>query len=234
MSQKIQKELVSVIIPTYNGEEFIEETLESVFSQTYKNFEVIIIDDGSSDNTRKIIKEYDKPLNHYFQQNLGAGAARNLGVARSKGEFIAFLDHDDYWTPTKLERQISVLKSKSDVDAVVGFVKNVAQKDWHSIKKDNSTSLDNALSALIPSVMFLRRDAFSKVGEFETKTKIGEVIDWFVRAKENGLNIASLDEILVFRRIHNTNNGILHKDFKKDYLRVLKRSIDRRRAAKEI
>lgn len=116
MVREMQDNLVSVIIPTYNSEKYIEETLNSVLNQTYKDFEIIIIDDCSKDNTWKIIKEYEKKYNNIVclkqEINKGVAEARNRGIDSAKGRYIAFLDSDDLWYKEKLEKQLNFMKEK--------------------------------------------------------------------------------------------------------------------------
>ena len=110
---------VSVNIPVYNGKEYIRETLESVLKQTYSDFEIIIIDDGSTDETSQIIKEYNDPrIKYFFQENQGIGKARNAAIRKSGGEYIAFLDQDDLWLPDKLAEQITFIEKRSDLGLV--------------------------------------------------------------------------------------------------------------------
>lgn len=110
-SEKVATDIkVSVIIPTYNRAKFIKDAIESVLNQTYKNFEIIVIDDGSTDNTREILAQYGKKIKVLTQENKGAPAARNKGIREAKGEYLAFLDSDDIWYPLKLEKQIKVME----------------------------------------------------------------------------------------------------------------------------
>ena len=109
---------ISVIIPAYNGEKYLAETIESVLSQTFKDFEVIVVDDGSTDRTREIAQSYGNELFYVFKENGGPGSARNAGIKVSKGRFIALLDHDDLWLPEKLEKQISLIKKRLNVGMV--------------------------------------------------------------------------------------------------------------------
>lgn len=108
------KNLVSIIIPVYNSEKYIRETLDSVLAQTFENWELEITDDCSTDRTAEIIKEYTHkdPRIHYWRlnNNSGAGAARNNSIQRAQGEFLAFIDGDDWWYPTKLEEQLKFMK----------------------------------------------------------------------------------------------------------------------------
>ena len=111
--------MISVIIPTYNRGRCIQRSIDSVLSQTYKDIELIIVDDGSTDQTEEVVKKYEDPRIRYIKAGHGgAGAARNRGVFEAKGEYIAFQDSDDYWQPQKLERQLERMKN---VDADILF-----------------------------------------------------------------------------------------------------------------
>ena len=105
-------ELVSIIMPTYNCGRFFAESIRSVLAQTYTNWELIIVDDCSTDNTEDVVESFDDPRIHYLQneQNEGAALTRNRALREAKGRYIAFLDSDDLWLPTKLERQIAFMK----------------------------------------------------------------------------------------------------------------------------
>ena len=118
---------ISIIIPTFNCGDFIYRTIESVFAQTYKNYEIIIVDDGSTDSTKDKIDLISKkgiPINYIYQANAGPAAARNTGIRNAAGEYITFLDADDFWIPEKLELQVDVLERESDIGLVYGDVKN--------------------------------------------------------------------------------------------------------------
>ena len=110
---------VSVIIPAYNSSGFIEDALESVFKQTYRNYEVIVVDDGSTDKSAEIIGSFsDKRIIYIYQENHGVSVARNKGILESKGEYIAFLDSDDLWLPEKLEKQVAILNNNKNTGLV--------------------------------------------------------------------------------------------------------------------
>ena len=102
--------LVSVVIPAWNCSRWIDEALESVYSQTYRNLEIVVVDDGSTDDTAQILGRHGDRIRYFHQPNAGTGAARNAGVAQARGELIAFLDNDDVWMPEKLERQVRALQ----------------------------------------------------------------------------------------------------------------------------
>jgi glycosyltransferase involved in cell wall biosynthesis len=115
----ISKPFVSIIMPAYNAEQYIGESIESVRGQTFQNWEMIIIDDGSSDNTASVVKTYaaqDGRIQYIWQKNERQGKARNTGISISKGEYLAFLDADDIWLSQKLERQLDLIeKTKADL-----------------------------------------------------------------------------------------------------------------------
>jgi hypothetical protein len=110
--------LVTVIIPTYNCEAYIDETLGSVLGQTVNNIEVLVVDDGSTDRTREIVAGYSAPVRLIIQQNARVCAARNNGIRQARGKFICLLDHDDYWFPDKLERQLTQMRAHPNVGVV--------------------------------------------------------------------------------------------------------------------
>ncbi len=112
--------VVSVIIPTYNRADMLDEALRSVFAQTYKDFEVIVVDDGSTDHTRSVVDKYPHRVRYVHQENQGHALAKNTGIAAADGGYIAFLDDDDTWLPRKLELQMDVLENNPDVDLVYG------------------------------------------------------------------------------------------------------------------
>ncbi len=110
--------LVSIIMPTYNNAEYINNAIKSVFEQTYKNKEIIVIDDGSTDSTRQVIKPYLHRIKYHFQENKGVASARNKGLELANGDYIAFLDSDDFWFPKNLEIKVGILKAHKNLGAV--------------------------------------------------------------------------------------------------------------------
>lgn len=193
---------VSVIIPIYNAEKFISETIESVMAQTYPDWEIIAVDDGSTDKTPEILKEYKKKLPKKLhvitQKNSGVSIARNTGVSDAKGEYIAFLDHDDLWLPEKLEKQVKVLDSNKELGLLYSDSYMIDERG--NLKKDTLISSimsrnilrikmfrGNILNELfcvdfIPLLTtIVRKDTFDKVGMFNPEYKISEDYDLFLR-----------------------------------------------------
>jgi len=182
--QESQKPTVSVIIPTYNRANLITDTINSVLSQTYKNYEIIIIDDGSTDNTKEVLSPYMNKIAYIYQDNQGASAARNTGIRYAKGEYIAFLDSDDLWLPFKLEKQVKILKKHKDVYLVYS---NISYCDVTGTFIKIAHNPRMICSGYIPEKVLLwkvqcghpptwliRKSCFKEIGYFDTSFKMSE------------------------------------------------------------
>src|SRR5690348_15579178 len=112
------RDLVSVIIPAYNYARYIPGAVNSVLAQTYQNHEIVVVDDGSTDGTRQALGDSLDKISYIYQHNRGVSAARNVGIERSRGELIAFLDADDVWVPDKLDRQVRFLRDHPSIGMV--------------------------------------------------------------------------------------------------------------------
>ncbi len=213
---------VSVVVPVYNGESFIGEALASVFAQTRPADEVFVVDDGSSDGTPNILAQCSG-IEILRQDNRGAGVARNSAIERSTGDLLAFLDADDLWLPDKLEVQRGALDATPECQAVFGHV----QQFGLGVQADKEAA---PMPGYIPSAMVIRREAFLSVGMFDTDPSVPEFAEWFLRAKENGLKMRMLPQVVARRRLHSGNKGRTAEDAQRGYLHALKASLDRRRA----
>ena len=113
--------LVSIIIPTYNREKIIGRAIDSVFAQTWQNFEIIVLDDGSQDNTKAVVEAYGPKVKYFYQGNKGIAGARNGGMRHAGGDYLAFLDSDDYWLPAKLEKQMALFGEHPEYGMIAGI-----------------------------------------------------------------------------------------------------------------
>lgn len=219
--------LVSVIIPVYNGAAFIAETVNSVFDQQYNPLEVIVVDDGSSDNTAEMIKMTGKEVKYFFQENKGQASARNKGLEVAGGKFVAFLDADDLWASGKLSRQISILQNKPDIDVAIGFTYPMPM----SLKVDpiNEKIKEDSRFMLSLGASLFRKSVFKKTGLLDEQLRYGEDIDWFLRAREAAVQIIIHKEVVQFFRTHGRNISNDPKLVNSGLLRVHKKSLDRRR-----
>ncbi len=204
---------VSVIVPVYNAEKFLGETVESILEQTYQDFEIIIVNDGSTDKSAEIIKSLDdERIICIYQKNQGVSAARNKAILQSRGEYIALLDHDDLWLPEKLEKQIPVLDGNSEVGLVysdcycVDIKEKVIERAFEQTKPFRGAVLPELfLSNFIPCLTaVIRKTVFEKAGLFDPKFTIAEEYDFFLRAAKN-CKIEYVDLPLAKYRVHEGN-----------------------------
>lgn len=188
--------LVSVVIPVYNGERFLRESLESVFAQTFHDYEIVCVDDGSTDGSCSSLKQYGVRVRVIQQANAGQSAARNEGVRQASGAFVAFLDQDDRWYPSKLAQQVAVMNAEPDV--VLAHC-NYDRMDSDgrvlvagAALAEQASALASPLGRLIgealvfPSAMLVRRDVFQQVGGFDPELRGFEDFDLIARLKQQG------------------------------------------------
>ncbi len=222
--------LVSVIIPFFNREVYLAEAIESVLSQTYHPMEIILVDDGSTDNSAPIAKQHINPsIKYIYQENQGIGAALNTGIEHAEGDYISFLDSDDLWMKNKTEIQISVFLSHPNIDMVFGHVVQIYHPE---ISKKHQGKANTIFPGCTIITMLVERLAFFTVGRFSTEWRAGSFLDWYARAIELELTSFMLPDVIASRRIHETNFGIVEKESKKDITYILKAALDRRRKIK--
>jgi len=224
--------MISVIIPVYNYERYLGEAIESVLSQTYQDLEVIVVDDGSTDRSGDVAKSFAGRGVRYCQEvHAGIGPARNKGVELAQGEFIAFLDADDRWPLEKIERQLRAFENDPALEMVFGQALQLQNGPaWEAGVRDKNLTVDGMVPGMVPGTMLIKRAAFDRVGKFQGGLKVGEFIDWYARAVELKVRSLVLPELLLWRRIHDSNQGVRERQSVTDYARVLKAKLDRKRA----
>ncbi len=177
---------VSVIIPTFNRAAFLKEAIDSVLSQSYRDFELIVVDDGSTDSTREILQDY-QGLTYLYQENRGVSAARNKGIQAAQGEYIAFLDSDDLWTRHKLQIQVAWMEANPEIPACYTDEIWIRQgKRVNPMKKHQKYSgwiFDKCLPLCIisPSSILIRRELLQQVGGFDESLPVCEDYDLWLR-----------------------------------------------------
>jgi len=222
---------VSVIIPTYNCSAYIKAAINSALQQSYNNLEIIVVDDGSTDNTQKILTPYieNKKIIYIYQPHSGLSSARNYGVNIATGEYIAFLDADDIWMKNKINKQLKVI-SDAEVDMVFSNFNNLFENGsilknriGEKIKSDNEITfkkLFNNNNIIYPSTVLIKRSVFYKYNVFfDTTLTAIEDYDMWLRLSRAGVKIIGLTEPLVFIRIHISN---MSKDIKNMLINELK------------
>ncbi len=186
--------LVSINLCCYNSEKYLRETLQSIISQTYANWELVIVDDGSSDSTEAIISDFKNQnhrINYHYQQNKGIAASRNKALELSKGEYVAFIDHDDLWLPDKLEKQVAILEEHSEADFLYGnyFVMKGSRKMSALSKRQPQGRVFEQFLCHYPVAILttvVRKKAVERLGElFDKNLALAEDFDFFLRLLYN-------------------------------------------------
>jgi glycosyltransferase involved in cell wall biosynthesis len=221
--------LISVIIPVYNGDNYLAEAIESALAQTYEPAEVIVVDDGSTDTSAEIARGFSPRVSYCYQTNHGLGASRNRGTDEARGDFLTFLDADDIWVSDKLNRQMAAFKTDPTLDMVFGYVQQFVSPELSGSTKVKLDRDRETMPGYIASTLMVKEESFSRVGRFATNWRVGEFIDWYLKAKEIGLKSTMLPGVVLKRRLHTENMGIRERDSRTDYVRILKASLDRRR-----
>jgi len=202
--------LISVMIPTYNREKYIQEAIDSVIAQDYRPLEVIVVDDGSTDRTAGIVKQYDPSIvKYYYQENAGQSAARNACVAHSSGKFLAWLDSDDYYLPGKLTSQLRYLFDNPKSDIVFTFMENFYDNERFKNEIDHEKykivpSWQNPEQRACHATMLARRAMIVCAGGWNISFKLHEDVEWLNRiALLHNVDISHcLNEVYYRRRIH--------------------------------
>jgi glycosyltransferase involved in cell wall biosynthesis len=203
--------LVSIVIPTYNYGRFISETVDSALAQSYSPVEVIVVDDGSTDDTRDRLAGYGDHIRYIHQQNRGLSAARNTGIGAARGEFVALLDSDDLWLPDKLERQVAVCiqEPQTGLVATERFAINETGQRLDYVaercSRDGFCELTMRdlleFPAFSPSSVLARKDALLTVGGFDERLKAVEDMHMWVRIAAK-FRVLRLNATLTGQRFH--------------------------------
>jgi glycosyltransferase involved in cell wall biosynthesis len=227
----MQTPLITCIVPAFNGERYLRETLNSILAQRYQHLEIIVADDGSTDGTAAAAAAYGDQLRYLWQPNKGPAAARNLGLGCAKGEFVAFLDQDDLWHPDKLTRQLARFQARPELDAAVAHVRLFWDEALRlEEEKLRGHRLTSDLPGYITGTLLARRALFETVGPFDGELRYGDALGWFLRAAEHGATVELLPDVLLYHRMHRSNLSRREAKHSRDeFLQILKASLDRRR-----
>jgi glycosyltransferase involved in cell wall biosynthesis len=215
---------VSVIIPLYNREKYIAETVQSVLSQTYPNIELIVVDDGSTDNSRQVLDQFGSQLillEHTDRLNKGQSATINLGLLHAIGKYVAILDSDDLFAPEKIRTQVEYLENKNDIGLVYSngyYIYENGRKpcrfydQYHEENSNPAKVLLNCYFAL-PTNALIRRAVFDKTGFFDENLRSGQDHDMAIRVAEV-TKLAYIDKMLFFYRRHTDSISVKSADLR--------------------
>lgn len=226
--------LVSIIIPVYNGSNFLSEAIDSALGQTYQNIEIIVVNDGSNDNdsTEKIALSYGDKIRYFTKQNGGVSSALNLGIAQMKGDYFSWLSHDDKYTAEKIERQVDLVAAYADERAVVlcGCAQINAQSryiKWRKIRtslaENSINQWESALSILLKEGTFngcalmVPRHAFTEAGVFDETLRYNQDTLMWIKILLKKYGIIYSSHIGVLSRVHEaqltqTGSTLFHSD----------------------
>lgn len=235
--------LISVIIPVYNGARYLGVALASVFAQSYQPLEVIVVDDGSTDETAAVVAqlqtggasesaERGERLRYVYQANAGPATARNRGVALANGALLAFLDADDWWHPQKLQRQVDWLAQQPALGYVLSHMHVHLESGTAWPVALNQAHYQNEPPCVLPSALVVRRTIFDQVGGFDERYRYSDDTDWFLRAKDAAIPFAIVPEVLLYKRVHATN--LSHTPaMAQETVRAFHASVQRQRQAQQ-
>lgn len=219
---------VSVILIVRNGARFIHQALEGVCRSSLQPLEIIVVDGKSSDETVAIARTF--PLVRVLQQTTsGIANAYNEGLQQAKGEYIAFISHDDLWLAGKLEKQIGYLTNHPETDAVLCHVEHFLEEGMECPPGFRPELLGASRPGWMMEALVARAEVFTQVGGFDPSFAVGEDSDWFARALDSGVKLVVLPELLVRKRIYGGNATLNSTQTNPLLLKALRSSIQRKR-----
>jgi glycosyltransferase involved in cell wall biosynthesis len=227
---------VAAVIPAFDAEPYLAEAIESVLAQTSPPTEVLVVDDGSRDRTAAIATRYeDRGVRLFRQQNRGAGAARNRGVALTSAPLLAFLDADDLWPCDHLERLLAVLSDDLALDGAIGDVECFPSPDMAEADRARLAVPIGTQPGWLPGALLLRRGAWERVAPFnESLANGGEFIDWVARARAAGIALQRLELLVLRRRVHAASMTVRAREaLGRSYLDVARAMLARTRERRD-
>jgi glycosyltransferase involved in cell wall biosynthesis len=226
--QNQQLPSISVIIPVYNGEQFLAGAIQNVFAQQYHPLEVIVVDDGSSDDSAGIAATLGEQIRYTYQPNAGPAAARNTGMALARGKLITFLDVDDLWPPGKLHLQVQHLLQNPALQLVWGYTQIVREPNEDQDGDGQRAVPPPSLLPLVGSILF-RQTMLPRIGGFDPQLRTSEDVDWLLRVREAAIPLRVIHDVTLLYRLHGASltHGKAPTEFKT--LFAIKQSLDRRR-----
>ncbi len=220
---------ISVILTVYNGEQYLRECLESISRQTIRPYEVIIVDDGSEDNSKEIIEEFEDFILVAIE-NRGVAAARNLALEKSSGDLITFIDQDDIWLENSLESRYNHFIEHEASQIVIGkqkwFLSGLNEMpSW--VKPEQ---MNDELNGYLLGCAMISRSLFSEFGTFDESFRFSSDFDWFFRLKDHQIQFHQVEKLVLYKRIHQFNESRHASLSLKELSRAVFNSIKRKRA----
>jgi glycosyltransferase involved in cell wall biosynthesis len=227
VNQERPPEPIAVVIPAYRSARFIQEAIESILAQTRPVAEIVVVDDGSDDDSADVAEQFAPAVQVIRQPRGGAGAARRRGLAASRSPLVAFLDSDDRWLPDAAERLGGALDAQPEAQIAFGQLRNFLDVA-PGAPATRRQSLAPQHAVMTPSSSVVRRRAFEIVGHFADGNF--SMTDWYTRVITDGVPTVAVEHVVVQRRIHDHNTSAQGSDAADAYLRVIRDVLDRRRS----
>jgi glycosyltransferase involved in cell wall biosynthesis len=196
--------LVSIIMPTLNAGKYLGEALLSVQNQKYKNYEIILVDGGSTDNTISISRQFNG-IKLITQTGKGLTDAWNCGINSASGDLIAFLDSDDKFEEDCIENHIKLYQENTSITCTIGYMEFFIQQNQAPPPEFKMSLLNQRHLGYMPGCFFGRRDVFDRLGLFETQWKIVSDIVWFAKLKKSAEQIGIIEQVVLKKRVHQEN-----------------------------
>lgn len=213
---------VGVVIPVYNCERYLAQAIESVIAQGKDLTQIVVVDDGSTDGSARVAKDFGEPVHYIFQEHAGVAAARNRGIEAIDSPFLAFLDADDLWTAGRLERMLAEFSRDPQLEMIFGRTEEFICPLLGEDESKKLRCMASPMSGYLAGAMLARRASFLRAGLFDTTLRIGEFIAWFIQAQKSALRFSSIDDLVLRRRLHAANLMRQSREAYGDYLRIIK------------
>lgn len=220
----------SVVIPAYNASAYILQCLDSIFHQLDSHDEIIIVDDGSTDNTLNIIEELNDPRIQVYRHlhNLGIAAARNTALQYVSGDYIHFLDHDDLWAPKRISMINAFSVDPNSACLISGWAEHF-YCDTLSSRAKGQFLLPEPQAASLPGSVVMTLPLIKEIGYFDTSLSSGEFVDYLSKAMDKHITWIKSDDIFFYRRIHGNNHTLRDNQASSSYLKVIRQHLHRQR-----
>jgi|SRR4029077_20862415 glycosyltransferase involved in cell wall biosynthesis len=226
---------VSVILPVKNGAQYLKESLRSVLAQCHPPCEIIVLDNESTDDTELIARQFATAGVRFIANHppLNMAGSLNLGIQLARGALVAFTSHDDIWVPHKLRKQAERFAARPELDYCIALVRPFLDRSIAAPPAGFPSELVGAdVPGYLPETLVARRRAFERAGYFDTSFSQGDDTEWFARARQLGLKMEMIDEVLVHKRLHGNNttyNATQARQWRHEILRVVKQTLELRR-----
>jgi glycosyltransferase involved in cell wall biosynthesis len=225
---------VTCILPVYNGERFLREAIRTVLDQNHPRLELLVVDDGSTDGTQAVLREFEGAVRVIRHEHRGVAAARNVGLTEAQGDYVAFQDADDLWMPGKLVLQLERFKQSPELDICVTLMQNFWMKELaHEEAGFQGRRFAEPIPGFSLVCLLARRSVYAKIGLFKPALRVGSDTDWFLRARAARLVEGCVPEVLVRRRLHAGNLTRADLASRDTVLTSMKAFLDRRREQRD-